>query len=381
MQLPQKAPARKPSYSLCEALLAEPADFPANPSDEDLHRGRCVLITGAGGSIGSALARQIASFQPSQLLLLDAAEHGLFELDLQLSRISPDLQRVPVVGSAGDQALVGDLLQQYAPVLVYHAAAHKHVPLMEQNPFAAIGNNSLGTWRLAETFARYRHGRLLMVSTDKAANPVSIMGASKRLAEIALQAYSMPAAPMSSIRLGNVLGTQGSVLATFHAQLAAGGPLTVTHPDMQRFFLRSDQAVALILEAMRSTDGGEIVAPVPGSAIRVLDLADYLIVQHRAKHGSHIDIAITGRRPGEKLCETFVGDMESSGDFVSGSLRRIDTPFVAAATDVPIHALRRAVEARDLEAMLQAVRSLVPDYAASSLLTQPLESEVKTAHA
>jgi FlaA1/EpsC-like NDP-sugar epimerase len=377
---PGMPPTRKPDYCTCEALLAKDSVTPANPQDKDLHRGQSVLITGAGGSIGSALARQIATFEPRQLVLLDSAEHGLFALEPQLAEISCSLPRHMVVGCVANQALIRDLLKRYRPELIYHAAAHKHVPLMEHNPFAAISNNALSTWRLAEAVAGWKDVRLLMISTDKAANPASMMGASKRIAEIALQTHSHAATPMSSIRLGNVLGTQGSVLATFSAQLAAGEPLTVTHPEMQRYFLRSEQAIALIFEAMRCAPPGEVVAPVQQTTVRILELANYLIAQHRAQCTEAPEIIITGLRPGEKLHEVFAGDGEVLGDPISTCLRRLESAYDARAVHAAIDALQRAVHARDLQSLLQIVQSLVPDYAVSSFLTQEVNSKAGHAH-
>lgn len=378
---PNRQPSRKPSFAICEALLAERPDAPERPADREFHQGRCVLITGAGGSIGGMLARRIAAFHPAALILLDAAEHGLFELHRHLDEAAPDVRRRLLVGSCGDERLMRDLLHEFSPDVTYHAAAHKHVPLMEQNPFAAINNNAFGTWRLAKTLAESSGGRLLMISTDKAANPASIMGASKRLAEMALAACSRSGMPMSSIRLGNVLGTQGSVLATFQAQLLAGGPLTVTHPEAERFFLRSDEAVSLILEAMRCCEANEIVAPAAETGVRVLDLADYLIAKHRAQTGTSPGITMIGLRAGEKLREVFVGDGELPGAAIGSLLRRVHTDFASANIAAAMHALEHAAAERDLDGLLRTVKRLVPDYTASSLLTQQWQREKEAAHA
>jgi FlaA1/EpsC-like NDP-sugar epimerase len=366
---PAKQPSRKPGFAACEALLADRPDAPERPADRDFHQGRSVFITGAGGSIGGMLARRIAAFHPAALLLLDTAEHGLFKLDEQLSRVAPGVRRRLVVGSCGDESLMRDLLQDFSPDVTYHAAAHKHVPLMEQNPFAAITNNALGTWRLARTLGQSGGGRLLMISTDKAANPASIMGASKRIAEIALASHSRSGMPMSSIRLGNVLGTQGSVLATFQSQLRAGGPLTVTHPHAERFFLRNEDAVTLILDAMRCCEVSEVVAPAVEAGIRVLDLAEYMIAKHRAKSGTSPGIAMIGLREGEKVREVFVGDSELQGGPVGNLLRRVHPPAGNDDLAEAMDGLQRAAEERDLDALLQAVRRLVPDYKSSSFLT------------
>lgn len=376
-----KQPSRKPGFLACEALLTAPTNARPHPADEEFHRGRCVWITGAGGSIGGALARTIAMFQPAALVLLDAAEHGLFELDLWLSQAAPAVPRRLITGNCGDERLLCGLLLEAVPDLIYHAAAHKHVPLMEQNPFAAVANNALGTWRLAKTLGSSPAGRLLMISTDKAANPSSIMGTSKRIAEIALAACSHPDFPMNSVRLGNVLGTQGSVLATFQAQLLTGGPLTVTHPDAERYFLRMDCAVALILAAMRMASEGAIVAPVAAAGLRVLHLAEYLIAQHRTTEEEAVGITITGLRDGEKLRETFAGKSELAGAPLGDTLRSIETPAVYTDFSGTMRRLQRATEERDLEAMLQAVRLLVPDYVVSTLLNQQLHSTRGATHA
>jgi FlaA1/EpsC-like NDP-sugar epimerase len=378
---PTRQPSRKPGFTACESLLAERPDAPERPADIEFHQGRCVFITGAGGSIGGMLARRIIAFHPAALILLDAAEHGLFGLDRHLDQAAPGVRRKLVVGSCGDERLMRDLLQEFSPDVTYHAAAHKHVPLMEQNPFAAINNNALGTWRLAKTLGESRAGRLLMISTDKAANPASIMGASKRIAEISLAAHSRAGVPMSCIRLGNVLGTQGSVLATFQAQLIAGGPLTVTHPHAERFFLRSEDAVTLILEAMRCCEVSEVVAPAVEAGIRVLDLAEYMVAKHRAKSGTSPGIAMIGLREGEKVREVFVGDSELQGGPIGNLLRRVHPPAGNDDLAAAMHGLQRAVEERDLDGLLQAVRRLVPDYKSSSCLKQQWQRAVEGAHA
>ena len=209
-----------------------------------------ILLTGAGGSIGSALAKQLLS-NPRTLVLLDHSEQNLYEINSELSGATANAsqQIIPILGDVNDAPLLADLFEKYRPTQIFHAAAFKHVPLMEENPIAVIRNNILGTWTLATTAAKYRAHQLTMISTDKAANPRSIMGAAKRVAEQILTSLDTPATRMRSIRLGNVLGSTGSVVPLFQRQIADGGPVTVTHPEARRYFLSLDEATNLIFAA------------------------------------------------------------------------------------------------------------------------------------
>ena len=283
--------------------------------------GQVVLVSGAGGSIGSEICRTIAGFSPATLVLLDKAENAIFEIDRELRRTFPLLQIVPAIGDISDPIRVDQIFSQYAPNIVFHAAAHKHVPLAELNPGEAIRNNVFGTKTLADTSLRWGVKNFVMISTDKAVNPTSIMGATKRCAEIYIQSLARRAAhaapkPMSgggasssqgtnfiTVRFGNVLGSNGSVVPIFKQQIAAGGPVTVTHPEMRRYFMTIPEACQLVLQAGALGQRGEIFVLDMGQPVRILDLARDLIVLSGLRPEIDIPIVFTGLRPGEKLFE------------------------------------------------------------------------------
>jgi FlaA1/EpsC-like NDP-sugar epimerase len=337
------------------------------PASQDrfsaLHTGKAVMITGAGGSIGAALALQIAQSNPRVLVLLDASEQNLYQLDISLIRRNKHMRGIPVLGSVLDQSLLEDTLRQHRPEIIYHAAAHKHVPMMEANPFAAIRNNALGTDCLARAASKYCVGRLLMISTDKAVNPISIMGASKRIAELALQSASSPQTRMDSIRLGNVLGTEGSVVPLFLDQILRGGPVTVTHPDAERFFFTLDETVALVFEAASHGRGGQIIIPHVDKPTKILALAEYLIRKHNAAPVEEISIVATGLRPGEKMQEEFLAADEVLQERIGERLYCVQSSLPHAnGFASSMTALDRTLGMRDLAAMLRLVRRLVPQY-------------------
>lgn len=239
--------------------------------------GKTILLTGAGGSIGSALARAILASGPRLLLLLDHSEHNLHHIHTELAAISGGAPSIPILGDVCDDALLANIFAAHRPDTVYHAAAFKHVPLMETNPLAAVRNNALGTYKLATAAIEHRLPHLIMVSTDKAVNPHSVMGASKRIAELILLALSHQGTPMRAVRLGNVLGSQGSVVPRFLQQIVQGGPVTVTHPEVSRYFLTLLESVEVILQVASLEDGGGIFLPELGQPVKILDLAGYLI--------------------------------------------------------------------------------------------------------
>ena len=230
-----------------------------------------ILLTGAGGSIGSSLAKRLLS-DARTLVLLDHSEQNLYEIHSELSTSNAQ-QYIPILGDVNDASLLAEVFEKYRPTQIFHAAAFKHVPLMEENPIAAIRNNILGTWTLATAAAKYRARQLTMISTDKAANPRSIMGAAKRVAEKVLTRLDTPATRMRSIRLGNVLGSTGSVVPLFQRQIANGGPVTVTHPEARRYFLSLEDATNLILDAAALEDAATLFVPDLGIPITILDLA------------------------------------------------------------------------------------------------------------
>jgi len=268
--------------------------------------GRVVMVTGAGGSIGSELCRQIALFHPSRLLLLDQSEPSLFLIEQEMIELGMGALVQPLVADILDEQRMGYLFKRFNPEVLFHAAAHKHVYLMERQPAEAIRNNSIGTRMLAKMASEYGVSAFVMISTDKAINPTSLMGVSKRLAEIhlqALQANNHTATKFIMVRFGNVLGSSGSVIPIFKKQIAAGGPITVTHPDVTRFFMTIPEAAGLVLQASVLGKGGEIFVLDMGASIKIVDLARQLIELSGLKVGDDIEIKFSGLRPGEKLYE------------------------------------------------------------------------------
>ena len=268
--------------------------------------GRVVLVTGAGGSIGSEMCRQIARVNPSRLLLLDQSEPNLFNTEQELIESGMGAIIQPLVADILDEELMAYLFKRYQPEVVFHAAAHKHVYLMERQPAEAIRNNSVGTRVLAKTASAHGVSTFVMISTDKAINPTSLMGASKRLAEIhlqALQSNNHTATKFIMVRFGNVLGSSGSVIPIFKKQIAAGGPVTVTHPDVTRYFMTIPEAAGLVIQASVLGKGGEIFVLDMGKPVKIVDLARQLVELSGLKVGDDIEIKFTGLKPGEKLFE------------------------------------------------------------------------------
>jgi len=271
-----------------------------------LIEGKVVMVTGAGGSIGSELCRQIARVNPSRLLLLDQSEPNLFVTEQELIESGMGAIIQPLVADILDGDRMAYLFKRFRPEVVFHAAAHKHVYLMERQPAEAIRNNSVGTRVLAQTASAHGVGTFVMISTDKAINPTSLMGASKRLAEIhlqALQANNHTATKFIMVRFGNVLGSSGSVVPIFKKQISAGGPITVTHPDVTRYFMTIPEAAGLVLQASVLGNGGEIFVLDMGKPVKIVDLARQLIELSGLKVGDDIEIKFTGLKPGEKLFE------------------------------------------------------------------------------
>ncbi|HEX3127346.1 MAG TPA: nucleoside-diphosphate sugar epimerase/dehydratase [Thermoanaerobaculia bacterium] len=287
-----------------ETLLGrEPVHLDQKELDRFLG-GRRVMVTGAGGSIGSELARQVARFNPALLLLLDRAEGALFEIDRELRQLRSDLDIVPLIADVVDAPRIRTLLTQYRPEVILHAAAHKHVPLMESNASEAIKNNVFGTRILGEVAGELGVAAFVLISTDKAVRPSSVMGASKRIAELVIQDLDQRFdTRYVAVRFGNVMGSAGSVIPIFREQVSRGGPVTVTHPDMMRYFMTIPEAAQLVLEAGAMGDRGEIYVLDMGEPVRILDLARDLITLSGFRPYEDIDIVFTGLRPGEKLFE------------------------------------------------------------------------------
>jgi FlaA1/EpsC-like NDP-sugar epimerase len=273
--------------------------------------GKTVVVTGAGGSIGSELARQVARFSPSQLLLIDRAEFALFGIEQDLRELFPDLVVVPLVADVGDKMRLRSVFSTHRPEVVFHAAAHKHVPMMEHNSCEAVKNNVIATYSLGEIAGEFGAEAVVLISTDKAVRPTSVMGATKRVAELVIQSLnSKYETRFVAVRFGNVIGSAGSVIPIFKDQIRKGGPVTVTHPEMVRYFMTIPEAAQLVMQAGTMGNGGEIFILDMGEPVRILDLAKDIIALSGLRPFDDIDIVFTGVRPGEKLLEELQTDEE-----------------------------------------------------------------------
>ncbi len=278
-------------------------------------QGKSVLVTGGGGSIGSELCRQIASHRPKRLIIVDIYENTVYDVQQELRAKYPELDLVVLIASVRNTNRMNYIFSEYRPDIVYHAAAHKHVPLMEDSPTEAIKNNVFGTFKTAQAAAMSGVKRFVMISTDKAVNPTNIMGASKRICEMIIQTFDKHyETEFVAVRFGNVLGSNGSVIPLFRKQIAAGGPVTVTHPDIIRYFMTIPEAVSLVLQAGAYARGGEIFVLDMGEPVKILDLAQNLIKLSGYRVGEDIQIEFTGLRPGEKLYEELLMDEEGMKD-------------------------------------------------------------------
>jgi FlaA1/EpsC-like NDP-sugar epimerase len=360
-----------------------PAASPQRNSSANI-AGKRVLVTGAAGGIGSALASAIAHCDPGQLVLLDASEHGLYNLEHSMAAHSATSRDEMVLGNAGDRDMLTALLHLYKPQIVFHAAAFKHVPIMERNPFAAVANNALATYDLSLAAAAFGCEQMVLISTDKAADPLSIMGASKRIAELAILSSHHPKTRMKAVRLGNVLGSPGSIVPLFLRQIASREPVTVTHPDASRYFMTVDEVVAALLSAASPAYSAGLYVPGLRRPIRVQDLAKHLIASSNHSTADAPRIVFTALRPGDKLEETLLSRRETwavlAGSCNEGeSLRQVVSPcpplqeFTAYMDE-----LRDAVQLRDLDRMIEAVLLLVPEYQPSSFIASQRQPSGRT---
>jgi FlaA1/EpsC-like NDP-sugar epimerase len=328
--------------------------------------GKSVMVTGAGGSIGAELCRQIARFNPAQLILFELSEFALYQIEQEFRTSHPGLSVVCAVGDARNRPRVEQIMREYRPRVVFHAAAYKHVPLMEEvNAWEAVQNNVLGTYVLAATAAQMGVEAFVLVSTDKAVNPVNVMGATKRLAEMVCQALQREiGVRYVMVRFGNVLGSAGSVIPKFRQQIADGGPVTVTHPDITRFFMSIPEAAQLVLQAGAMGHGGEIFVLDMGEAVRIVDLAHEMIRLSGLREGD-IEIVFTGLRPGEKLYEEVLADDERTLPTPHSKLR------IARARGVAPDWLPRLLEwlsgtaASSDEQVRAGLSRFVPEYSAA----------------
>ena len=343
-------------------------------------KGKVILVTGAAGSIGSEIARQAIRFKPGKLILLDQAETPLHNLDLEMAgRLDiPDYE--VVVGDVRNRERMSNVFQTFRPDYVYHAAAYKHVPLMEDNPSEALLTNIQGTRIVADLAVEYKAGKFVLVSTDKAVNPTSIMGASKRIAEIYVQSLDRMLGQNGSstrfvtTRFGNVLGSNGSVIPLFKAQIQAGGPVTVTHPEMTRYFMTIPEACQLVMEAGAMGNGGEIYVFDMGSSIRIYDLARRMIRLSGLEPERDIDIVFTGLRPGEKLFEELLNKAETT---MPTHNRKI---LIAKVREYPFSEIEKKVDelihlfgTQDNERIVRCLKSLVPEYKSNNSVFEKLD--------
>lgn len=331
--------------------------------------GKRVLVTGAGGSIGSEICRQAARWNPSELVLLGHGENSIFEILLEVQGNYPSLSIHPVIADVRDSARIQSIFEAYRPEVVFHAAAHKHVPLMEINIEEAITNNVLGTRNVTQAAVKSNVQRLVLISTDKAVRPVSVMGATKRLAEmIVLDAAQRGEHSFTVVRFGNVLGSRGSVVPLFKQQIARGGPVTVTHPDMMRYFMTIPEAVHLVMQASAMGRGGEVFLLNMGQQVKILDLAEDLIRLSGLEPGRDIEIVFTGIRPGEKLSEDLWEDgmrsqpTEHSEIFRAVSDEDVDGKKLAGAVDE----LARLASQGETDAILHMLDEVIPSAAVRS---------------
>jgi FlaA1/EpsC-like NDP-sugar epimerase len=325
-------------------------------------------VTGAGGYIGSALAKTIAVAGPARLVLLDSSENNLFGITRYLEEAHADVPHEAILGSVTDASLLNGIFDRFRPRIVYHAAALKHVTLLELNPFAAVRNNAIGTYTLAQAALHHGVSGLVLVSTDKAVNPHSIMGVSKRIAELTVAALSSPQCRMNAVRLGNVVGSTGSVVPIFLEQISRSGPVTVTHPDASRYFLSLDAAVETILAAGAAKCAGKILLPQLGEPERIAGLARFLIGKALHGSGNEIPVRFIGLRPGEKLTEDLLFETETR-EGSSGPLEIIRTPSPAAAILCErMEQLAGSLASRDLAGLVKTICAMVPEYRPSSVI-------------
>ena len=327
-------------------------------------RGAVVMVTGAGGSIGSELCRQVCRYAPARLVLVERFENALFEIHRELVGQFPELAIDPQIGDVTDARRMAQVFIDARPSIVFHAAAHKHVPMMEANPGEAVKNNVGGTRLIADLADRVGVERFVLVSTDKAVNPTSVMGATKRVAEIYMQALAQRSATrFVTVRFGNVLGSSGSVIPIFKQQIAAGGPVMVTHPDMQRYFMTIPEASQLVLQAGAMGDGGEIFILDMGEPVKIVDLARDLITLSGLRPGEDIEIKFNGIRPGEKLFEQLATDAEHADKTKHPKIfiGRVASPGWSEAVR-GIDQLLAMVDGGDPSRIRLALRGLVPEY-------------------
>jgi FlaA1/EpsC-like NDP-sugar epimerase len=334
-------------------------------------QGKVVMVTGAAGSIGSEICRQIAPFRPLALIGFDEAETPLFQIDRELRKSFPHLVFHPEIGNITRPDTLRRVMQKFHPSILYHAAAYKHVPMMEEHVFAAVENNIFGTWQVAQAAAKYGVEDFVMISTDKAVRPTSMMGATKRVAELVIRALQQETGTkFVAVRFGNVLGSNGSVVPIFKEQIASGGPVTVTHPDMTRYFMTIPEAAQLVLQAFSMGEGGEVFVLDMGESVKIVDLARNLILLSGLQPDKDIKIEFSGVRPGEKLFEEVNLTDECLIPTAHAKIRSYVCPLDVDARQIRAHlqTLKHIVEVQDVAGLVLLLKELIPDYNPTSRL-------------
>jgi FlaA1/EpsC-like NDP-sugar epimerase len=359
------------NVELEDLLRREPVQLDTTQIAKYLMNKR-VLVTGAGGSIGSELCRQIARMSPATLYLLGKGENSIYEIDRELGEKYPNLAIEPIIADVRDRERIHAIFERARPQVIFHAAAHKHVPLMEREPEEAIRNNVFGTQVVAEAADRHNAEIFIMISTDKAVNPTSVMGATKRVAEMIVQNLSsVSSTKFAAVRFGNVLGSRGSVVPLFKRQIAAGGPVTITHPEMRRYFMTIPEATQLVLQAGTMAKGGEVFVLDMGEPIRILDMACDLVELSGLVPYKDIAIEFTGIRPGEKLFEELLTTEEGTASTKHAKIFRANLrPVNEAALQEGLSLLRQPKQRLDV---IKALVNLVPTY---HKVSNPIESNL-----
>lgn len=329
----------------------------------DYVSGKVILVTGGGGSIGSEICRQLAIHNPKKLIILDIYENNAYEIRGELMKQYPELDLEVLIGSVRNQKRIDTIFETYHPELVFHAAAHKHVPLMEDSPNEAIKNNVLGTWIVAQAADRYHAKKMVLISTDKAVRPTNVMGASKRICELIIQSFSqISRTEFAAVRFGNVLGSNGSVVPLFRKQIEAGGPVTVTHPEIIRYFMTIPEAVNLVLQCGALARGGEIFILDMGEPVKILDLAKRMIRLSGLEPGQDIPIIFTGLRPGEKLYEELLISLENLKETENKQIFVVQQPKVDEAwVQAQVQQLVKDAFAESAN-IRKEIQQLVPEY-------------------